>query len=154
MDRQSTFLRRSSSFIISSLVPPVRVHLLFIPVAPHIMSVMSPAPTPAANAHVGTANTAEAAESSTAAQLRADVERTLLKLSQDLYEMEICAGDVVTGQEDRVPGYMSVQRPRRPSALSVRLIRFDCRREIDRSLIRLQEMSARLGDTVPLQVVE
>lgn len=40
------------------------------------------------------------------AQIRSELERTLLKLSQDLYEMEICAGDVVAGQEDRVPKYL------------------------------------------------
>ena len=39
-------------------------------------------------------------------QLRADIERMLLKVSQDLYELEVCAGDVAPGQEDRVPMYM------------------------------------------------
>jgi mediator of RNA polymerase II transcription subunit 10 len=39
-------------------------------------------------------------------RLRADIERTLLKISQDLYELEVCAGDVTAGQEDRVPLYM------------------------------------------------
>jgi mediator of RNA polymerase II transcription subunit 10 len=39
-------------------------------------------------------------------QLRADIERMLLKVSQDLYELEVCAGDVAQGQEDRVPMYM------------------------------------------------
>jgi len=39
-------------------------------------------------------------------KLRADIERTLLKISQDLYELEVCAGDVAAGQEDRVPMYM------------------------------------------------
>jgi hypothetical protein len=39
-------------------------------------------------------------------QLRADIERMLLKISQDLYELEVCAGDVALGQEDRVPMYM------------------------------------------------
>ena len=39
-------------------------------------------------------------------RLRADIERTLLKISQDLYELEVCAGDVSVGQEDRAPAYM------------------------------------------------
>jgi len=39
-------------------------------------------------------------------RLRAEIERTLLKISQDLYELEVCAGDVSAGQEDRVPMYM------------------------------------------------
>jgi mediator of RNA polymerase II transcription subunit 10 len=39
-------------------------------------------------------------------RLRAEIERTLLKISQDLYELEVCAGDVAPGQEDRVPMYM------------------------------------------------
>jgi mediator of RNA polymerase II transcription subunit 10 len=39
-------------------------------------------------------------------KLRADIERTLLQISQNLYELEVCAGDVSAGQEDRVPAYM------------------------------------------------
>jgi mediator of RNA polymerase II transcription subunit 10 len=40
--------------------------------------------------------------------LRKDVESLLLRLSQDLYEMEICAGDVNKGMEDAVPNYLLV----------------------------------------------
>lgn len=38
--------------------------------------------------------------------LRAEVEQQLLRLSQDLYEMEVCAGDVKRGREGAVPEYM------------------------------------------------
>lgn len=66
---------------------------------------LSPAPTPGTT--TSPADVAPPhAESSSSAQLRADQERLLLKLSQDLYEMEVCAGDVVAGQEDRVPAYL------------------------------------------------
>lgn len=68
---------------------------------------MSPAPTPDTIISPAPAGPPHA-ESSTDAQLRADLERLLLKLSQDLYEMEVCAGDVVPGQEERVPAYLFV----------------------------------------------
>ena len=45
----------------------------------------------------------------TQADIRYQVERRLLSLTQDLYELEICAGDVVPGQEDRIPAFMCVQ---------------------------------------------
>jgi mediator of RNA polymerase II transcription subunit 10 len=38
--------------------------------------------------------------------IRDEVETRLGQLSQDLYELEICAGAVVKGQEDRIPEYM------------------------------------------------
>ena len=40
------------------------------------------------------------------ARLRSDIEAQLLRLSQDLYEMEICAGEVGNGMEDAVPNYL------------------------------------------------
>ena len=40
------------------------------------------------------------------ARLRSDIEAQLLRLSQDLYEMEICAGEVGAGMEDAVPNYL------------------------------------------------
>lgn len=40
------------------------------------------------------------------AEVRAEAERLLLSLSQDLYEMEVCAGDVAAGMEGAVPGYL------------------------------------------------
>ena len=40
------------------------------------------------------------------ARLRADLETRLLRLSQDLYEMEICAGEVGQNMEDAVPNYL------------------------------------------------
>jgi mediator of RNA polymerase II transcription subunit 10 len=39
-------------------------------------------------------------------EIRDQVEKRLLLLSQDLYELEICAGEVVAGQEDRVPNFL------------------------------------------------
>jgi len=42
------------------------------------------------------------------ASLRADLETVLLRLSQDLYEMEICAGEVGQGMEGAVPDYLWV----------------------------------------------
>jgi mediator of RNA polymerase II transcription subunit 10 len=38
--------------------------------------------------------------------IRKDVELKLLALSQDLWEMEICAGDVGQGMENAVPTYL------------------------------------------------
>lgn len=63
----------------------------------------SPAPTPDEN------NQARPADmDAEQAALRAEVEQHLLRLSQDLYEMEICAGDVSQGMEEAVPGYLYV----------------------------------------------
>jgi mediator of RNA polymerase II transcription subunit 10 len=42
----------------------------------------------------------------TQAQLRATLEAQLLRLTQDLYEMEVCAGDVVQDREDAVADYL------------------------------------------------
>jgi mediator of RNA polymerase II transcription subunit 10 len=72
---------------------------------------MSPAATPDTSASPAQAisaptNPNAAGAGMEDAQIRVELERTLLKLSQDLYEMEICAGDVVSGQEDRVPKYL------------------------------------------------
>lgn len=39
-------------------------------------------------------------------RLRADLEAQLLRLSQDLYEMEICAGEVGANMEEAVPNYL------------------------------------------------
>ena len=41
-------------------------------------------------------------------KVRDQVENRLSQLSQDLYELEICAGAVIKGQEDRIPEYMCV----------------------------------------------
>jgi len=38
--------------------------------------------------------------------VRAELEAQLLRLSQDLYEMEVCAGEVGAGMEDAVPNYL------------------------------------------------
>jgi mediator of RNA polymerase II transcription subunit 10 len=61
----------------------------------------SPAPTPDQNAQIQQVDS-----DAEQAAIRAEVEQHLLRLSQDLYEMEICAGDVGQGMEGAVPGYM------------------------------------------------
>lgn len=47
-------------------------------------------------------------------KVRDEVERRLKSLQQDLYELEVCAGAVVPGQEDRIPMYMYVQNSSNP----------------------------------------
>jgi len=42
------------------------------------------------------------------AEVRSKVEALLLQLSQDLYEMEICAGEVGVNMEHKVPEYLYV----------------------------------------------
>ncbi|KAI9639238.1 uncharacterized protein MKK02DRAFT_39533 [Dioszegia hungarica] len=67
------------------------------------------------------------------AAIRQEVEQHLLRLSQDLYEMEICAGDVGQGMEGAVPAYMA---------------------KINLSLKVLSDLSGRMTEGVPRQVVE
>lgn len=62
--------------------------------APHLPS---PAPSPF---------TTNGSAPEDPARARAELEAQLLKLSQDLYEMEVCAGDVTPGREDMVPQYL------------------------------------------------
>ncbi len=38
--------------------------------------------------------------------LRSTLERELFKLGQNLYELEICAGDVAQDREEAVPDYL------------------------------------------------
>jgi mediator of RNA polymerase II transcription subunit 10 len=68
---------------------------------------LSPAATPNSMMQSPLAAQAPTAAEDDDFRLRAEIERTLLKISQDLYELEVCAGDVSAGQEDRVPLYMS-----------------------------------------------
>jgi len=67
---------------------------------------LSPAATPNSMMQSPLAAQAPTATEDDDFRLRAEIERTLLKISQDLYELEVCAGDVSAGQEDRVPLYM------------------------------------------------
>ena len=61
------------------------------------------------------------------------IEQKLLNLSQDLYELEICAGDVVEGQQQRIPDFL---------------------KRINEGLVELEAMSKGLTETVPRQVIE
>ena len=61
------------------------------------------------------------------------IEKKILNLTQDLYELEICAGDVVPGQEERIPEFL---------------------RRINEELVDLNGMSAELRESVPRQVIE
>jgi mediator of RNA polymerase II transcription subunit 10 len=65
----------------------------------------SPAPTPTPDQLAAMPPVDTEAEQ---AAIRQEVEQHLLRLSQDLYEMEICAGDVGQGMEGAVPAYMCV----------------------------------------------
>ncbi|OCF30680.1 hypothetical protein I316_07644 [Kwoniella heveanensis BCC8398] len=67
------------------------------------------------------------------AMLRTELESQLLRLSQDLYELEICAGDVGTGMEDAVPNYLM---------------------KINQGFVNLSQLSSQMTDSVPHQVLE
>ena len=68
-------------------------------IPPHLPS---PAPTP------DEMNPPVQAAEPDQVRLRADLESRLLRLSQDLYEMEVCAGEVGENMEDAVPNYLFV----------------------------------------------
>ncbi|KAK8864650.1 hypothetical protein IAR55_001900 [Kwoniella newhampshirensis] len=67
------------------------------------------------------------------AALRAELESQLLRLAQDLYEVEICAGDVGTGMEDAVPNYLM---------------------KINKAFVELSSLSAQMTDSVPHQIID
>ena len=71
-------------------------------ISPHLPS---PAPTPDELQHSPAAIFPSQAEIEQA-RLRSEVETQLLRLSQDLYEMEICAGEVGVNMEEAVPNYL------------------------------------------------
>lgn len=60
---------------------------------PHLPSP-APSPFPAGNGEPDPA------------RVRAELEKELQSLAQDLYEMEVCAGEVGQGMEDAVPDYL------------------------------------------------
>ncbi|WOO80636.1 Mediator of RNA polymerase II transcription subunit 10 [Vanrija pseudolonga] len=97
------------------------------------MSLPSPAPSPYPGAQAnGTGNTA-AQQPTDQARLRAEIESQLLRLSQDLYEMEVCAGDVSQNMENAVPELLE---------------------KVNKGFINLQSMSAQLTDSVPRTIVD
>ncbi|ORX35650.1 hypothetical protein BD324DRAFT_66596 [Kockovaella imperatae] len=61
------------------------------------------------------------------------IETKLLNLTQDLYELEICAGEVVEGQQQRIPDFL---------------------KRINESFVELEGMSKSLTESVPRQVIE
>ncbi|WWD03272.1 hypothetical protein V865_001323 [Kwoniella europaea PYCC6329] len=91
----------------------------------------SPAPTPGSSM-LPQPSTSDA-EPIDQASLRAELEVQLLKLSQDLYELEICAGDVGQGMEDAVPNYLM---------------------KVNQGFINLERIAGQLGESVPHQIVE
>ncbi|WVW84219.1 hypothetical protein I302_106249 [Kwoniella bestiolae CBS 10118] len=91
----------------------------------------SPAPTPGSG--ILPQHTTTDVGPSDQAALRAELESQLLKLSQDLYELEICAGDVGQGMEDAVPNYLM---------------------KVNQGFINLERIAGQLGESVPHQVVD
>ncbi|TXT07192.1 hypothetical protein VHUM_03362 [Vanrija humicola] len=85
------------------------------------MSLPSPAPSPYPGAPTDPA------------RLRAELETQLLRLSQDLYEMEVCAGEVSKDMENAVPDYLA---------------------KVNKAFINLQAMSGQLTDSVPRTIVD
>ncbi|WWD17033.1 hypothetical protein CI109_101470 [Kwoniella shandongensis] len=67
------------------------------------------------------------------AALRAEAESQLLRLSQDLYELEICAGEVGPGMEDAVPNYLM---------------------KINKAFVELSSLSTQMTDSVPHQIID
>ncbi|WWC89080.1 uncharacterized protein L201_003998 [Kwoniella dendrophila CBS 6074] len=90
----------------------------------------SPAPTPGSGLGVPQTVTNDPPDQ---AGLRAELESQLSKLTQDLYELEICAGDVGQGMEDAVPNYLM---------------------KVNQGFINLEKIAGQLGDSVPHQVVD
>jgi mediator of RNA polymerase II transcription subunit 10 len=67
------------------------------------MSHQTHLPSPAPSPFPGAAGAGTAPDPDT---VRTELEAQLLRLSQDLYEMEVCAGEVAPGMEDAVPNYL------------------------------------------------
>jgi mediator of RNA polymerase II transcription subunit 10 len=68
----------------------------------------SPAPTPLPSNPLQPNQSTSNPSSGSQSQVYREVESKLLSLSQDLWEMEICAGNVGQGMEDAVPNYLYV----------------------------------------------
>ncbi|BEI86618.1 hypothetical protein CcaverHIS002_0609050 [Cutaneotrichosporon cavernicola] len=65
--------------------------------------------------------------------IRATLEKELQRLAQDLYEMEVCAGEVVAGMEGQVAERME---------------------KVNRALIELTRLAPQVNDSVPKQIIE
>ncbi|KAK4685980.1 mediator of RNA polymerase II transcription subunit 10, partial [Tremellales sp. Uapishka_1] len=87
---------------------------------------LSPAPSP----HTQTLQPATLLDPT---QVRGELEALLLQLSQDLYEMEICAGAVENDREGAVAEYLL---------------------KINQAFIQLSALSPQITDSVPRNVVE
>jgi mediator of RNA polymerase II transcription subunit 10 len=72
------------------------------------------------------------------------VEQVLLTLAQDLFEMEVCAGDVGKDRENAVPEYLYVSMPKRA----------DARAKINQHFVRLAELAKQMPDAVPISILE
>ncbi|WWC61923.1 uncharacterized protein I303_104509 [Kwoniella dejecticola CBS 10117] len=91
----------------------------------------SPAPTPGSGLEMASQPIADQSADQTV--LRAELEGQLLRLTQDLYELEICAGDVGQGMEDAVPNYLM---------------------KVNQGFINLERIAGQLGDSVPHQIID
>ncbi|KLT40595.1 hypothetical protein CC85DRAFT_147035 [Cutaneotrichosporon oleaginosum] len=65
--------------------------------------------------------------------IRATLEKELQRLAQDLYEMEVCAGEVVAGMEGQVAERLE---------------------KVNRALVELTRLAPQVTDSVPKQVIE
>ncbi|GMK57876.1 hypothetical protein CspeluHIS016_0407100 [Cutaneotrichosporon spelunceum] len=99
----------------------------------HGQHLPSPAPTPFPGAPPEDPN------------IHATLEKELQRLAQDLYEMEVCAGDVVAGMEGQVIERMSVAKDCKAA---------DNREKVNRSLIELTRLAPQITDSVPKQIIE
>ncbi|WVN87670.1 uncharacterized protein L203_102856 [Cryptococcus depauperatus CBS 7841] len=90
-------------------------------------------PSPASTPSAALGGSAPPTASSNPAAVRAIVESQLLRLAQDLYEMEISAGNVRENREGAVPNYLE---------------------NINEAFLKLSKLSSQLQDTVPKAVVE
>ncbi|WWC69949.1 uncharacterized protein I206_103893 [Kwoniella pini CBS 10737] len=91
----------------------------------------SPAPTPGSGLGMVSQPSPDGPPDQSA--LRTELESQLLRLTQDLYELEICAGDVGPGMEDAVPKYLM---------------------KVNQGFINLERIAGQLGDSVPHQIVD
>ncbi|WVQ79988.1 hypothetical protein IAT38_002089 [Cryptococcus sp. DSM 104549] len=97
---------------------------------PHLPS---PAPTPSSGPAPFPAQPAGFNPPTDQAALRKALDEQLLKLSQDLYELEICAGDVQAGRENAAAQYL---------------------KRVSEGFIQLSQMSSQMTDSVPRQVID
>lgn len=75
---------------------------------------------------------------------REEIEKRLLRLTQDLYELEICAGAVMKDQEDRIPQFLCVPSLRHRRAI-------DHRFNINEHYAALNDLARQLRPRAPEQ---